>query len=88
MKTRRIRVKTFKQAYGFVLNVKTCLIFGSKESTLPSLWDAVDLPERKAGEKGWGPKFVPHRRGTLHARDLLERDCAAVDWNQTAQVRR
>ncbi len=49
-------IKTLAQARKYVLKVKTCLIFGSKESALPSLWDAVDLPERVLGQKGWGEK--------------------------------
>jgi len=52
----KARIKTLGQAYAFVLKVKTCLIFGSKKSDLPSLWDAVDLPERVPGKKGWGQK--------------------------------
>ena len=55
-RSNRIRIKTFDQAHAFVLKVKTCLIFGSKKSDLPSLWDAVDLPERVPGQKGWGQK--------------------------------
>jgi len=51
-----IKVKTLEQAYDFVLKVKTCLIFGSEKSDLPSLWDVVDLPGRQAGQKGWGKK--------------------------------
>lgn len=50
------RIKSLEQAYEFVLKVKTCLIFGSEKSTLPSLWDVVDLPDRQAGQKGWGQK--------------------------------
>ena len=50
------KVKTLEQALEFVLEVKTCLIFGSEKSFLPSLWDVVDLPDRQPGEKGWGEK--------------------------------
>ena len=49
-------ITTLKQAFAFVLRVKKCLIFGSKTSDLPSLWDVVDLPERVPGQKGWGKK--------------------------------
>ena len=35
-----------------------CLIFGSKKSKLPSLWDVVTLPDRRPGEKGWGRKIT------------------------------
>lgn len=51
-------IKTLEQAREFVLRVKTCLIFGSRKSKLPSLWDVVTLPERQAGEKGWGRKVT------------------------------
>jgi hypothetical protein len=50
------KIKTFEQAYKFVLNAKTCLIFGSKSSDLPSLWDVVDLPGRQPEAPGWGAK--------------------------------
>jgi hypothetical protein len=50
------RIKTLEQAFEFVLSVKTCLIFGSQKSSLPSLWDVVDFPERQPGQKGWGKK--------------------------------
>lgn len=50
------KIKTLEQALEFVLEVKTCLIFGSKKSALPSLWDVVDLPGRQPGQKGWGEK--------------------------------
>lgn len=57
MKPKRpAKIKTFEQAYEFVLKVKTCLIFGSKTSDLPCLWDVVDLPGRQPGQKGWGQK--------------------------------
>ncbi len=54
--SRPIKVKTLEQALEFVLKVKTCLIFGSEKSALPSLWDVVDLPGRQPGQKGWGQK--------------------------------
>jgi hypothetical protein len=50
------KIRTIEQAYEFVLKAKTCLIFGSKTSDLPSLWEVVDLPERKPGASGWGAK--------------------------------
>ncbi len=46
-----------EQAFEFVMEVKTCLIFGSEKSDLPSLWDVVDLPGRQPGKKGWGKKI-------------------------------
>ena len=51
-------IRTFDEAYEFVLEEKICTIFGSKNSPYPSLWDNVDLPERKKGEKGWGEKIT------------------------------
>lgn len=59
MKPRRpAGIKTLAQAREFVLREKVCLIFGSKKSELPSLWDVVTLPDRKPGEKGWGQKIT------------------------------
>ncbi len=55
-KSRATKVKTLEQAYDFVMQVKTCLIFGSDKSDLPSLWDVVDLPGRQPDQKGWGQK--------------------------------
>ena len=54
--SRPVKVKTLEQALEFVLKVKTCLIFGSAKSALPSLWEEVDLPGRQPGQKGWGKK--------------------------------
>ncbi len=51
-------IRTFEDAYEFVIEVKVCTIFGSKKSPYPSLWDNVDLPDRKKGEKGWGQKVT------------------------------
>lgn len=51
------KVKTLEQAFEFILQTKVCLIFGSKTSSLPSLWDVVDLPDRVPGQKGWGQKI-------------------------------
>ena len=57
MKPKRpFKIKTLEQAYDFVLQVKTCLIFGSAKSALPALWEVVDLPGRQPGKKGWGQK--------------------------------
>ncbi len=54
----KARIKTLEQAYDFIIEEKICLIFGSKKSDLPSLWDVVDLPDRQSGQKGWGQKVV------------------------------
>ena len=55
---RKPRIRTLDQAREFILREKVCLIFGSKKSELPSLWDCVDLPDRVPGEKGWGQKIT------------------------------
>jgi len=52
-----MKIKTLEQARHYVLKVKVCLVFPSRKSPLPSLWAAVNLPERRPGEKGWGKKF-------------------------------
>jgi hypothetical protein len=56
--TMKPKIKTIEQAFEFIQEVKVCLIFGSEKSGLPSLWEAVDLPERQEGEKGWGKKVM------------------------------
>ena len=54
---RKFRLKTLAQAHAFVCAVGKCAIFADKKKDLPSLWDAVDLPEKQPGEKGWGQKI-------------------------------
>jgi hypothetical protein len=49
------RVKTLAQAHAFVLAVGRCGIFSDKGGG-PSLWDVVDFPDRRPGERGWGKK--------------------------------
>lgn len=51
-------IKTFDDAYQFVLKNKVCTVFGSKGSQHPSLWDNTDLSEEKPAEGGWSPKVV------------------------------
>ncbi len=50
-------VRTLEQAYRFIRRVKVCTIFPSKKAEHTSLWENVDLPERQAGESGWGQKM-------------------------------
>jgi hypothetical protein len=54
---RKYRLKTLAQAQAFVLAVGKCGIFADRKKTGPNLWDAVDLPEKQPGEKGWGKKI-------------------------------
>jgi hypothetical protein len=49
-------IKTFEEARLLVRKLKTCTIFASEKTDLPSLWEHVDLPEKQKGEKGWGEK--------------------------------
>jgi hypothetical protein len=51
-------IRTLKQAYAFVLQVRICGIFSDVNTGLISLWDVTDLPERADGEKGWGQKVI------------------------------
>lgn len=51
-------IKTFEQAYQFVIDHKVCTVFGSKNSPYPSLWDNTDLSEKKPKAGGWSPKVV------------------------------
>ncbi|MFT4639893.1 MAG: hypothetical protein ACI8T1_003218 [Verrucomicrobiales bacterium] len=54
----RQMIRTFEQAYAFVLKVKVCTIFGSMKSPYPSLWDNVALPDRQKGQPGWCEKIT------------------------------
>lgn len=49
-------IKTFEEARTLIRELQICTIFESKKSSLPSLWEHVDLPEKQEGEKGWGEK--------------------------------
>lgn len=51
-------IKTFDEAYQFVLSHTICTVFGSKGSPHPSLWDHTDLSEDKPAEGGWSPKVT------------------------------
>ena len=54
----RSMIKTFDEAYQFVLSQKVCTVFGSKGSPHPSLWDNTELSEEKPTAGGWSPKVV------------------------------
>lgn len=49
-------IKTFDEAYQFVLDQKVCTVFGSKGSAHPSLWDHTGLSEAKPKAGGWSPR--------------------------------
>lgn len=51
-------IKTIEQAYQFIKKVKVCTIFTSDKVGHTSLWEHVDLPDKQAGEKGWGKKMT------------------------------
>ena len=51
-------IKTFDEAYDFVLEHKVCTVFGSKNSPHPSLWENTGLSERKPKAGGWNPKVM------------------------------
>ena len=55
---RKFVVRTLRQARVFILKVGICGIFSDAGVGMPSLWDVVDLPERRPGEKGWGQKVI------------------------------
>lgn len=57
MKNEHNMIKTLEQAYQFVKKVKVCTIFPSDKVEFTSLWENVDLPDKQAGEKGWGKKM-------------------------------
>ena len=52
------KIKTFEQAYQFVIEHKVCTVFGSKNSPYESLWDNTALSESKPKAGGWSPKVV------------------------------
>lgn len=51
-------IKTFEEAYQFVLQQKVCTVFGSKNSPYASLWDNTGLSEEKPKAGGWSPKVT------------------------------
>lgn len=51
-------IRTRGQARTFVLKVGICGIFSNDQGRMPCLWDVVDLPERRPGEGGWGPRVM------------------------------
>ena len=52
-----MRVKTLEQARRFVIEQQICTVFAGRSGTIKSLWDAVDLPDKRPGETGWGAKI-------------------------------
>jgi hypothetical protein len=50
-------VRTLAQARDFVLEVGICGILHDPKGVLPTLWDAVDAPDKQQGEGGWGEKM-------------------------------
>jgi len=52
-----MKVKTIEEARDFVMEVKVCTIFPSDKAGHTSLWDHVDLPDKKTGDPGWGEKM-------------------------------
>jgi hypothetical protein len=58
MKSKVNVVRTLKQARTYILEVGICGIFSDAGVGMPNLWDAVDLPDRQPGEKGWGQKVI------------------------------
>ena len=49
-------IRTLAQAKAFVRRVGTCGIFSDANGTMSCLWNVVDLPTRRPGERGWGEK--------------------------------
>ncbi len=50
-------IKTIDEAAAMIEKLKVCTIFASDKTELPSLWEQVDMPDKKPGEKGWGKKM-------------------------------
>jgi hypothetical protein len=51
-------IKTFEEARLLIRELKICTIFDSSKTELPSLWEHIDLPEKREGETGWGQKVT------------------------------
>ncbi|HEY5892745.1 MAG TPA: hypothetical protein VIT91_05885 [Chthoniobacterales bacterium] len=51
-------IHTLEEARAFVLETGICGIFSDAKGAMASLWNAVDLPHRQPGEKGWGEKVT------------------------------
>ncbi len=51
-------IKTFDEAYRFVLEQKICTVFGCKTSPYQSLWGNTALSEKKPKAGGWSPKVM------------------------------
>ncbi len=51
-------LKTFDDAYQFVLKHKICTVFGSRNSPYPSLWDNTILSDQKPKAGGWSPRVM------------------------------
>ena len=49
-------IRTLEEALEYVQIVKVCTLFSNKIAGLPSLWDAVDLPESGGGRTKWGAR--------------------------------
>ena len=52
------KIKTFEDAFEFVMQNRVCTVFGSEGSPYPSLWDNTNLSEAKPKQGGWSPKVV------------------------------
>jgi hypothetical protein len=52
-----MNIKTIEDARVFVESVQICTIFPSQKTELTSLYEHVDLPEKQAGEAGWGERM-------------------------------
>jgi hypothetical protein len=51
-------MKTFEEAFRFVMDHKVCTVFGSKGSPYPSLWDNTELSEKRPRAGGWSSKAL------------------------------
>ena len=58
MKRKVDAVRTLKQARNYILQVGVCGIFSDAKVGMPNLRDAVDLPDRQPGVRGWGQKVL------------------------------
>jgi hypothetical protein len=52
-----VKIKAIEDARTFVEAVRICTIFPSEKTTLTSLYENVDLPEKKPDDSGWGERM-------------------------------
>lgn len=50
------KIRTLEDAYHHIQSIGICTLFSSKVSSIPALWDIVDLPAEGGGNTKWGAR--------------------------------